>query len=158
MEAQLKTIFNREVDLITRQGIQTSRNYLRRHEIFSSAQVIYATGSSISAWYAAIHSMAKPHLTQHPPMNQKLIQSLAQIILSLSDEERQSLNHEISKYSVTQEITEIEQKLQEFEQKYHMKSEHFFQQFQSGELEDSIEFFEWNTYYEMLSNPTIKTS
>ncbi|TVQ51886.1 MAG: nucleotidyltransferase [Spirulina sp. DLM2.Bin59] len=49
MEAQLKTIFNREVDLITRQGIQTSRNYLRRHEILSSAQVIYATGSSISA-------------------------------------------------------------------------------------------------------------
>ena len=49
MEAALKTIFHREVDLITRQGLETSRNYLRRHEIFSSAQVIYATGSSISA-------------------------------------------------------------------------------------------------------------
>ena len=49
MEAELKTICNREVDLITRQGIETSRNYLRRHEILSSAQVIYATGSSISA-------------------------------------------------------------------------------------------------------------
>jgi predicted nucleotidyltransferase len=49
MEAELQTIFNREVDLITRQGIETSRNYLRRHEILSSAQVIYATGSSISA-------------------------------------------------------------------------------------------------------------
>ena len=47
MEAELKTIFNRDVDLITRQGIATSRNYLRRHEILSSAQVIYATGSSI---------------------------------------------------------------------------------------------------------------
>ncbi|WP_072621854.1 hypothetical protein [Spirulina major] len=91
-------------------------------------------------------------------MNQKLIQSLAQIILSLSDEERQSLDHEISKYSVSQEIAEIEQKLQEFEQKYHMKSEHFFQQFQSGELEDSVDFFEWNTYYEMLSNAKIKVS
>lgn len=49
MEAELKTIFRREIDLITRQGIETSRNYLRRHEIFSSAQVIYATGSSIPA-------------------------------------------------------------------------------------------------------------
>ncbi|NER81976.1 MAG: nucleotidyltransferase, partial [Leptolyngbya sp. SIO1D8] len=49
MEAELQTLFRRDVDLITRQGIETSRNYLRRHEILSSAQVIYATGSSISA-------------------------------------------------------------------------------------------------------------
>jgi hypothetical protein len=41
MEAELKTIFNRDVDLITRQGITSSRNYLRRQEILSSAQVIY---------------------------------------------------------------------------------------------------------------------
>jgi uncharacterized protein len=47
MEAELRTIFDRDIDLITRQGIETSRNYLRRHEILSSAQVIYATGSSI---------------------------------------------------------------------------------------------------------------
>jgi predicted nucleotidyltransferase len=49
MEAELKTMFHRDIDLITRQGIETSRNYLRRHEILSSAQVIYATGSSIPA-------------------------------------------------------------------------------------------------------------
>ena len=49
MEAELKTIFDRDVDLITRQGIESSRNYLRRQEILSSAQVIYATGSSIPA-------------------------------------------------------------------------------------------------------------
>ncbi|NJR63608.1 MAG: nucleotidyltransferase [Cyanobacteria bacterium CRU_2_1] len=58
MAAELKTIFGgaslgdspyRDVDLITRQGIATSRNYLRRNEILSSAQVIYATGSSIPA-------------------------------------------------------------------------------------------------------------
>lgn len=47
MEAELKTIFHRDIDLITRQGIETSRNYLRRREILSTAQVIYATGSSI---------------------------------------------------------------------------------------------------------------
>ena len=49
MEEELKTIFHRDIDLITRQGIETSRNYLRRHEILSSAKVIYATGSSIPA-------------------------------------------------------------------------------------------------------------
>ncbi len=49
METELQTIFQRDVDLITRQGIETSRNYLRRHEIISSAQVIYATRSPISA-------------------------------------------------------------------------------------------------------------
>ncbi|ABB56065.1 nucleotidyltransferase family protein [Synechococcus elongatus] len=49
MEAELKTIFQREVDLITRQGIESSLNYLRRHEILSSAQIIYGTRSSVSA-------------------------------------------------------------------------------------------------------------
>lgn len=49
MEAELKTILNREVDLITRSGIENSRNYLRRQEILSSARVIYAKRSSISA-------------------------------------------------------------------------------------------------------------
>jgi uncharacterized protein len=49
METELKSIFDRDIDLITRQGIETSRNYLRRHAILSSAQVIYATGSSIPA-------------------------------------------------------------------------------------------------------------
>jgi uncharacterized protein len=49
MEAELEIIFQREVDLITRQGVEASRNYLRRREILSSAQIIYATGSSIPA-------------------------------------------------------------------------------------------------------------
>jgi uncharacterized protein len=49
MEVELKSIFNRKVDLITRQGIETSLNYLRRQEILSSVQIIYATRSSISA-------------------------------------------------------------------------------------------------------------
>jgi predicted nucleotidyltransferase len=49
MEAELKTIFDRDIDLITRQGIATSRNYRRRNQILSSAQVIYATGFPIPA-------------------------------------------------------------------------------------------------------------
>ncbi len=49
MGTELKTLFQRDVDLITRKGIETSRNYLRRHEILSSAKIIYATRSPISA-------------------------------------------------------------------------------------------------------------
>ena len=48
MEAELKTVFHRDVDLITCPGIESSRNYLRRQAILSSAQVIYAAGSSMS--------------------------------------------------------------------------------------------------------------
>ena len=48
MEIELETIFDRKVDLITRQGIENSRNYLRRQEILSSAQIIYEKRHSIS--------------------------------------------------------------------------------------------------------------
>jgi len=41
MEDELKTIFHRDVDLVTRKGIESSRNYLRRQAILSSAQLIY---------------------------------------------------------------------------------------------------------------------
>ena len=49
MEEELKILFHRDVDLVTRKGIEASRNYLRRKSILSSAQVIYGTRSSISA-------------------------------------------------------------------------------------------------------------
>ena len=47
MEVELATIFNREVDVVTRNGIENSRNYLRRQEILSSARVIYEKRQSI---------------------------------------------------------------------------------------------------------------
>ncbi len=49
MEEELKQLFQRDVDLMTRKGIEGSRNYLRRQAILSSAQVVYGTGSSIVA-------------------------------------------------------------------------------------------------------------
>jgi uncharacterized protein len=36
MEEELKKLFHRDVDLVTRKGIETSRNYLRRPAILSS--------------------------------------------------------------------------------------------------------------------------
>jgi len=41
MQAELEEIFERKVDLVTRRGIESSRNYLRRQAILSSAEVIH---------------------------------------------------------------------------------------------------------------------
>ncbi|OKH17628.1 nucleotidyltransferase family protein [[Limnothrix rosea] IAM M-220] len=48
MQAELQGIFQRKIDLVTRSGIEASRNYLRRQEILSSAKVIYAKRSPVS--------------------------------------------------------------------------------------------------------------
>ncbi len=49
MEDELKAIFNRDVDLVTRKGITNSRNYLRRQNILNSAQTIYESRKAISS-------------------------------------------------------------------------------------------------------------
>ena len=41
MQAELQTIFKREVDLISKRGVENSRNYLRRKNILDSAQVVH---------------------------------------------------------------------------------------------------------------------
>jgi hypothetical protein len=43
MEAELKDILGRKVDLLTRHGVETSRNYLRKKAILESAEVVYGT-------------------------------------------------------------------------------------------------------------------
>ena len=42
MEAELEEIFEREVDLVTRRGVEQSRNYIRRNSILTSMKVVYA--------------------------------------------------------------------------------------------------------------------
>ncbi len=42
MQDELKELFGRNVDLVSRKGIERSRNYLRRRAIIDSAKVIYA--------------------------------------------------------------------------------------------------------------------
>lgn len=41
MQDELKQIFGRDVDLLSKRGVETSRNYLRRKAILESAQVIH---------------------------------------------------------------------------------------------------------------------
>ncbi|MCA1992226.1 MAG: nucleotidyltransferase family protein [Coleofasciculus sp. S288] len=43
MQEELEALFGRKVDLVSKQTIETSRNYLRRKAILSSAKVIYAS-------------------------------------------------------------------------------------------------------------------
>lgn len=43
MQDELKQIFNRDVDLISKKGVETSHNYLRRKAILETAKVIHAT-------------------------------------------------------------------------------------------------------------------
>jgi hypothetical protein len=88
-------------------------------------------------------------------MNQKLVESLAAIIISLSDEERQLLETKIQKNSLPDKIADLDGRLRIFETKYQMSSEDFYQRFQAGELGDSMEFFEWNTYYEMRNTAQV---
>ena len=47
MTMDLKAIFEKEVDLITRRGLERSSNWLRRDEILKTAQVIYDKGGII---------------------------------------------------------------------------------------------------------------
>lgn len=41
MQDELKLIFKRDVDLISKRGLENSRNYLRKKAILESAQVIH---------------------------------------------------------------------------------------------------------------------
>ena len=41
MQDELKAIFGREADLVSRRGVENSRNYLRRKMILESAEVIH---------------------------------------------------------------------------------------------------------------------
>lgn len=42
MQRELAGILGREVDLVSRRGVEASRNYLRRQAILESAEVVYA--------------------------------------------------------------------------------------------------------------------
>ncbi|MGR3310319.1 MAG: nucleotidyltransferase family protein [Candidatus Brocadiales bacterium] len=42
MGNELKQIFGRGVDIVSRRGIESSRNYIRRNAILNSAEAVYA--------------------------------------------------------------------------------------------------------------------
>lgn len=44
MKAEMETLFKREVDLVEKQAILDSPNYIRRKSILSNTRVVYAQG------------------------------------------------------------------------------------------------------------------
>ena len=46
-------------------------------------------------------------------------------------------------------LKRYEQDMREFDRRYEMNSENFYQRFEAGELGDEIEFFEWSGLYEL---------
>jgi hypothetical protein len=90
-------------------------------------------------------------------MNNKLIESLAGMILSLSKEERILLENKLNaagsspklNTSIEQQVLDLEKSLKSFESQYQMSSEEFYQRFRSGDLGDGSDFFEWSAFYEM---------
>jgi predicted nucleotidyltransferase len=42
MREELEAMFGRQVDLVSKEGIQQSRNWIRKREILGSARVVYA--------------------------------------------------------------------------------------------------------------------
>jgi len=49
MQEEIEAIFGRKVDLINRQTIERSRDYIRRKAILGSARTIYVARSGVSA-------------------------------------------------------------------------------------------------------------
>jgi len=85
-------------------------------------------------------------------MNTQLVKSLAKIILSLSDEEKELLNQQINEETnnIAKQMKDLEEKLKYYETKYKMSSPDFYKEFRQGKLGDDIDFFEWSVFYEML--------
>jgi hypothetical protein len=48
-----------------------------------------------------------------------------------------------------QQASDLQAKLQAYEAQYHIPSDTFYQQFNAGELGDSMDFFEWTTFYDL---------
>jgi hypothetical protein len=49
-------------------------------------------------------------------------------------------------------LRQYERDLQEFEQRFEMKSPIFYRRFEEGELGDEMDFFEWAGLYELYQN------
>ncbi len=49
MQEELEKLLNRKVDLVSKKGIENSRNYLRRKSILELTQIIYTKGSAVNS-------------------------------------------------------------------------------------------------------------
>jgi hypothetical protein len=89
-------------------------------------------------------------------MNTQLVNSLSQIIVTLSSEEKSLLQKQINSPTnfnddpdILAQIADLENQLKNYEIQYQMSSSEFYQKFRTGELGDEMDFVEWGAFYEM---------
>lgn len=66
-----------------------------------------------------------------------------------SEEFQRQLAEAIANSNPIDDLLELAAELRGFEKQYEMPSEEFHQRFNSGEIGDDIDFFDWNATYRM---------
>jgi hypothetical protein len=84
-------------------------------------------------------------------MDTNQLDSVVQLIKALSEAEQATVLRLLmqDRSAQTELVGDVEHHLRAYEGQYQMSSDEFYRRFQAGELGDSADFFEWNTYYEM---------
>jgi hypothetical protein len=85
-------------------------------------------------------------------MDTNQLDLVVQLVKALSQAEQATVLRLLmqDRSAQTELVGDVEQRLRTYEGQYQMSSDEFYRRFQAGELGDSADFFEWNTYYEML--------
>ena len=85
-------------------------------------------------------------------MDTNQLESVVQLIKALSEAEQATVLRLLMQDRSAQAelVGDVGQHLRAYEGQYQMPSDEFYRRFQAGELGDSADFFEWNTYYEMV--------
>jgi len=56
---------------------------------------------------------------------------------------------ELERVNTLKQASELQAKLQVYEQQYQMSSDIFYQRFAEGSLGDEIDFFDWSVFYDL---------
>lgn len=59
---------------------------------------------------------------------------------------------ETKMHEYEKELKELSRDLDEFERKYKMNSNEFYEKFEAGELGDAMDFVEWASLYDMFTD------
>lgn len=89
---------------------------------------------------AEITTLGKLHILEalyRRGYQSQVIESVVDKLISLERERTQ------------RELLELESRLRDFEVIHHLSSEEFYSRYEAGELEDSAEFMEWASFYDM---------
>ncbi|MGB3311306.1 MAG: hypothetical protein WBG32_21960 [Nodosilinea sp.] len=63
---------------------------------------------------------------------------------------------ELERSHALQQASDLQAKLQAYETQYHIPSDTFYQQFNAGELGDSMDFVEWSVFYDMWQSVQVR--